>query len=135
MGMHPNLDYLHSCASIHKIIQSPKKLADLCKYSYTTFVKANKLIAEIKVLSALAEPCRLEILARLLMTGPMDLTSLSQGLTQDFSVISRHCNILFEAGIVSRTKEGRNVIYAPNKTVVEKLKAITAQFENLLKKR
>lgn len=113
----------------------PKKLADSCKYSYLIRVKPNKLVAEIKVLSALAEPCRLEILAKLLMTGPMDLTSLSQGLTQDFSVISRHCNILFEAGIVSRTKEGRNVIYAPNETVVEKLKAITAQFENLIKKR
>jgi len=29
----------------------------------------------------------------------------------------------------------KQLIYAPNETVVEKLKAITAQFENLLQKR
>ncbi len=87
---------------------------------------------DIKLLSALAEPCRVEIVAKLLMHGPMDVTSLSHGQTQDISVISRHCNILLEAGIITRTKEGRRTVYAPAKTVVDKLKAITAQFEKLL---
>jgi len=93
------------------------------------------LIAEIKLLSALAEPCRLEILGKLLMQGPMDLTTLSQGLTQDISVISRHCTVLCDAELVTRTKEGRRTIYAPTEIVVTKLKAITALFENMLKKR
>lgn len=92
-------------------------------------------MAEIKLLSALAEPCRLEILGRLLMHGPMDLTSLAQGMTQDISVISRHCNVLFDAELVTRTKDGRRTIYAPTEIVVTKLKAITAHFETLLKKR
>lgn len=115
-------------------MSSATKFADSCKYSYIAGVKAQQLVAEIKVLSALAEPCRLEILAKLLMQGPMDLTTLRQGLRQDLSVISRHCNILFEAGIVSRTKEGRKVIYAPNASVVDKLKSLTAQLEKFLHK-
>lgn len=98
-------------------------------------MKRTGLLAEIKLLSALAEPCRLEILGRLLMHGPMDVSSLAQGMTQDISVISRHCNVLFDAELVTRAKDGRRTIYEPTEIVVTKLKAITAQFENLLKKR
>lgn len=98
-------------------------------------VKKTGLLAEIKLLSALAEPCRLEILGRLLMHGPMDVSSLAQGMTQDFSVISRHCNILYEAELITRRKDGRRTIYEPTEIVVTKLKAITAQLETLLKKR
>ena len=97
-------------------------------------MSAKALIAEIKLLSALAEPCRLEIMAKLLMQGAMDVSTLASGLTQDISVVSRHCNTLFEAGVVTRSKEGRNVIYAPNEAVFEKLKAFTAKLENLLKR-
>lgn len=98
-------------------------------------MKPHGLIAEIKLLSALAEPCRLEIMAKLLMQGAMDVSTLARGLTQDISVISRHCQTLCDAGVISRTKEGRNVIYAPNAEVVEKLKAFTAQIEKLLPKK
>lgn len=90
---------------------------------------------DIKLLSALAEPCRLEIVAKLLMHGPMDVSSLAHGQTQDISVISRHCSILLEAGIITRAKEGRRAIYSPAATVVDKLKAITAQFEKLIQKK
>lgn len=58
----------------------------------------------------------------------------AQGMTQDISVISRHCNVLFDAELVTRTKDGRRTVYAPTEIVVTKLKAITAHFETLLKK-
>lgn len=63
---------------------------------------------------ALAEPVRIEILKKLTAHGENDVKSLAEMLPQDRSVISRHCSLMENAGLLKVKKEGRHVIYAVN---------------------
>lgn len=61
---------------------------------------------------ALAEPVRLEILKALIVVREADIHTIAKGLPQDRSVISRHLNILEDAGVVRVRKEGRHRYYS-----------------------
>lgn len=62
-------------------------------------------------LKALADPARQTIICVLVQNGGLDVTSISEYLTQERSVVSRHLKVLNEAGIVEGEKIGRQVIY------------------------
>jgi DNA-binding transcriptional ArsR family regulator len=63
------------------------------------------------LLSALAEPARLDVMRVLLVHGAGDIASIATHLPQDRSVISRHLKTLQDAGIVRSHRDGRRVIY------------------------
>lgn len=63
-------------------------------------------------LRALAEPARLEVLRVLLVHGSGDVASVAAQLPQDRSVVSRHLQVLEDAGIVRSTRQGRHRLYA-----------------------
>ena len=62
----------------------------------------------------LSEPVRLEILKFLMQNGRSDIGTIADHLPQDRSVISRHLNLLHEAGILNCEKETRHMFYEIN---------------------
>ena len=68
----------------------------------------------------LGEPYRLRIL-QVLRRGAMTVGELVQSLDGNQPNVSRHLQILYQAGIVGRRREGSNVIYSLNDLTVFRL--------------
>lgn len=82
---------------------------------------------------AFCEPARLEIVRRLIKLGRADVGEISDGLPQDRSVVSRHLQVLEQAGIAASTKEGRRVFYElDGPAIMGKLAAMTDAFAPLV---
>ena len=73
---------------------------------------AQKSVSDIRVktLSALSDPTRLEIL-EYLSKGEKCICEMIPAFQRSQSAMSKHMNILYEAGIVDRRIEGRRTIY------------------------
>mgnify|MGYP003149500748 CR=1 FL=1 len=56
---------------------------------------------------ALCEPPRVAVLKRVMQLGRADVTEIAAELPQERSVVSRHLQVLLEAGIVPRRLDGR----------------------------
>ena len=67
-----------------------------------------------KFFKSLSEPVRQQLLKFLLLNGRSDIGTIAQNLPQDRSVISRHLQLMQEAGILISEKEGRFVYYRIN---------------------
>lgn len=81
-------------------------------------------------LKALADPARQKIICVLVQSGGLDVTSISQYLTQERSVVSRHLKVLNEAEIVTSEKVGRQVIYCLNgKNVIDHVECLLAELK------
>src|SRR5262245_20407659 len=62
---------------------------------------------------ALCDPTRAALLACLAKCGrACSVTEVAECCSVDFSVVSRHLQLLERAGILDSTKEGRTVLYA-----------------------
>jgi DNA-binding transcriptional ArsR family regulator len=95
----------------------------MCIYDYIMIaLKRNKTVLverlagnlDSKFFKSLSEPVRQELLKYLLLNGRTDIGTISQHLPQDRSVISRHLQLMQEAGILICEKEGRFVYYSIN---------------------
>ena len=75
---------------------------------------------------ALCEPPRVAVLKRVMQLGRADVTEIAAELPQERSVVSRHLQVLLEAGIVRNSKVGRQMFYE-----VDGL-AIIQRLENIL---
>ncbi len=81
----------------------------------------------------LSEPVRLEILKFLMQNGRSDIGTIADHLPQDRSVISRHLNLMHEAGILNCEKETRHMFYEINGTAfIDKLENITEQIRKCI---
>ena len=81
----------------------------------------------------LSEPVRLDILRFLMLNGRSDIGTIADHMPQDRSVISRHLNLMQEAGILNSFKETRYVYYEINgKAFIDKLEAITRQIRDCM---
>jgi len=81
---------------------------------------------DAKFLKTLSEPVRLEILKFLMQNGRADIGTIAEHMPQDRSVISRHLNLMHEAGILNCEKETRHVFYEINgNAFIEKIENIT----------
>lgn len=79
----------------------------------------------IKALAALAQPHRLRVFRALVVAGPAGLTpgSLAEGLEIAPNTLSFHLKELSHAGLVSQTRDGRNLIY---RAAFERMNALLA---------
>lgn len=68
----------------------------------------------------LGEPCRLRIL-QVLEDRPMTVNQIVDELQENQPNISKHLQILFDAGLVGRERSGNNVLYSIADPVVFKL--------------
>ncbi|MDQ7013100.1 MAG: metalloregulator ArsR/SmtB family transcription factor [Planctomycetota bacterium] len=67
-----------------------------------------------ELFKALADPTRLKLLACVLKCGRgCSVTEVAACCSVDFSVVARHLSVLARAGLLSATKDGRTVWYAP----------------------
>lgn len=66
---------------------------------------------DAKLLAALAEPGRVEIVKFLLLHGASDASAIAGPLPIERSVVSRHLKVLLDAGLVSVRRDGRRRIY------------------------
>jgi ArsR family transcriptional regulator, arsenate/arsenite/antimonite-responsive transcriptional repressor len=65
----------------------------------------------VEAFRALADPIRLELLARVAASGPICVCHLEEQLPYSQSRISKHLGILRRAGLVSSRREGAWVYY------------------------
>lgn len=91
----------------------------------------NKLVEDLaknldsKFFKSLSDPVRQELLKYLLLNGRVDISTIAQHLPQDRSVISRHLQLMRDAGVLISEKEGRFVYYSINgQEFLKKLEAL-----------
>ncbi len=65
-----------------------------------------------KLFSALSDPTRFAIVERLMTEGELPVADIRQGSTISAPAMSRHLNVLSEAGIVSRRAKAQQRLYA-----------------------
>lgn len=83
---------------------------------------------------ALCEPPRVAVLKRVMQLGRADVSEIAAELPQERSVVSRHLQVLHEAGIVRASKVGRQMFYEVDgpaiiqrlETILQRTKGITA---------
>jgi len=87
-----------------------------------------------KLFKTLSEPVRVQILKVLMLNGRSDIGSIAENMPQDRSVISRHLNLMQEAGILISEKVNRHVFYSINgQPFLEKLVDITETINKCMK--
>lgn len=88
-----------------------------------------------KFFKTLSEPVRMEILKYLMLNGRSDIGTIAKNMPQDRSVVSRHLNLMYEAGILNCEKETRHVYYEINgNAFIGKLENITRQIRQCMAK-
>lgn len=78
---------------------------------YRDMADAATAVLDTNFLKALSDPTRVQIIKKLINMGACDISTISQGLAQDRSVISRHLATLERASICAQLKQGRHVLY------------------------
>lgn len=85
---------------------------------------------------AFCEPSRIAVLQELILLGRSDIAGIAERLPQDRSVITRHLQLLAEAGVVRAEKEGRHVYYQLDAPAVrrrlEEILATTKMLESAI---
>ena len=85
-----------------------------------------------KFFGVLATPVRLKIIGEL-CASETNVTHLLSAINVSQPNMSRHLNVLFKAGIVSRRRSGANVIYAlANPSVVSICKTVCTEMDTEL---
>lgn len=67
---------------------------------------------------ALADPTRRRIL-RILRDGPLTSGEIAERFETSWPTVSRHLAVLRDAGLILSVREGQQIIYELNTTVVE----------------
>ncbi|MET1079765.1 MAG: metalloregulator ArsR/SmtB family transcription factor [Pseudomonas sp.] len=77
---------------------------------------------------ALCEPSRVGVLKRVMLLGRADISEIAADLPQERSVVSRHLQILLDAGLLRTAREGRQVFYeVDGPAIVQRLETILQQ--------
>ncbi len=72
---------------------------------------AKALARSVLVFAALGDATRLAVVERLCDHGPASVTTLSEGASVSRQAISKHLQVLEEAGLVSNERVGRESIW------------------------
>ncbi|MOA22489.1 Arsenical resistance operon repressor [compost metagenome] len=82
---------------------------------------------------ALQEPARLAVIRQLLILGKADISQIAEDLPQERSVISRHLQVLLDAGILRVERAGRHRIYEINDLeIIHKFEAILKELKLIM---
>ncbi len=71
-----------------------------------------------KMIKALTDPTRAQILKFLMLEGRSDISTIAKHFPQDRSVISRHLHMMGEAGLLAVMKETRHRFYSINGEII-----------------
>ena len=82
----------------------------------------------------LFDPVRSEIMVFLGVNGDSTISKVAENFPQDRTVISRHLDLMYRYGILSKTKKSREYIYHLNAAfVIEKFETTAASLKELAK--
>jgi len=84
--------------------------------------------ADVDVFTAIAHPVRRQILTRL-MPGEQTANELAKPFEISRSAVSQHLGILTEAGLVTRTRRGRERVYNLRPAALSEVQRWIHQFE------
>ncbi len=88
---------------------------------------------DARFFKTLSEPVRVDLLKFLILNGRSDIGTIADHMPQDRSVVSRHLNLMHEAGILNCWKETRYVYYEINgRAFIDKLQAITRKLKKCM---
>jgi DNA-binding transcriptional ArsR family regulator len=82
------------------------------KISRQAIIRKFDEVFDYKLFKTLSEPVRIRILEFLMLNGRADIESIAKELPQDRSVISRHCQLMHDAGILICEKVSRHKYYS-----------------------
>ena len=86
-----------------------------------------------KMFKALTDPTRTQILKFMMLNGRADISTIAAHLPQDRSVISRHLNMMAEAGLLVAEKETRHCFYTINcETFLQEFETIAANLRTCI---
>lgn len=86
-----------------------------------------------EIFKVLSQPIRIEILKVLAVGGPSDIQTIAANFSKDRSVISKHLKQMYEAGLLIKTKESRNIIYqVDGMEFLHKLEDVVDQLKSVL---
>jgi predicted transcriptional regulator len=81
----------------------------------------------------LFDPVRSEILVYLVCHGRKNIKDISEKFPQDRSVISRHLDLMYRYGIISKEKHDRQVSYEVNSSfILKQFEKTTTNLKKLL---
>lgn len=83
--------------------------------------KCKKLIEDnidIEFFRAIFDPVRSELLIFLSVNGEMTVGEIAEHFPQNRSVISRHLDFMNRFNVVARRKQGREIYYKANETLI-----------------
>lgn len=63
------------------------------------------------IFAALGDPTRLELVAKLCMTGPMSITKLADGSGVTRQAVTKHLRVLEEVGLAKGVRAGRDRVW------------------------
>ncbi len=75
-------------------------------------------VAAARVLKALADPVRLRLVSLILAEGQARVGDLGAEFDLAQPTITHHLNVLFDAGLLVRTREGTGVLYQANQSAL-----------------
>ncbi len=88
------------------------------------------------IFAALGDPTRLSLVTKLIDGGTHSISALSTGTKITRQAVTKHLTVLEAVGLVSKTKEGRESLYAldpkPLKSLQEYLEIISVQWDQTL---
>lgn len=77
-------------------------------------------VLDQKFFKALSEQSRAAVFQQVVLLGDADIGAIAERLPQDRSVVSRHLQVLADAGVLTARKEGRRIFYAVNAAEIER---------------
>lgn len=90
------------------------------------------------LLSALADPTRRAVFERLTSEGPASATQLAAEMPVTRQAIAKHLSLLDAVGLVEKTQQGRQTVYAarvaPLEEVTEWLETVGADWDARLER-
>jgi DNA-binding transcriptional ArsR family regulator len=103
-----------------------------------TLRSAAKLTDTAPVFAALGDETRLRLVARLCVDGPLSIARLSEGTTITRQAITKHLQVLADAGVVADSRQGRERIWAIDPGQLESarrcLDEISAQWDSAIER-
>ena len=89
-------------------------------------------VLDDSLFKALQEPSRVAVLRQLMVLGRADVGQIAAALPQERSVISRHLQLLLDAGIVRMERAGRHRFYQlDGPAIVSKFEVILHEMRQL----
>jgi DNA-binding transcriptional ArsR family regulator len=99
-------------------------------------VASRSLERQAPVFSALGEPARLRLVARLAGSPPLSITHLTEGAGMTRQGVTKHLRVLSDAGIVRAARKGRETLWELERERLEaarrSLERISARWDETL---